>query len=155
MSMEDELERAMLKSGGVELERERTVLGHPLAGLLLTPSTDADGRAQRARLAWELTLGAGSGFLAWVGVADGAEPGDGALCEVRVDGEVVQSQRVQPGAPWKVMLADLQPYAGRRVTLELAVEPGASARGDAVLFGRPTLFQGYDRSPLEVWAEER
>jgi len=155
LSLEDELARAT-RTEGVELARERTVLGRPLAGLLVEPRTDADGHAQRARVAWrDVPLGAGAGILAWVGLADGAEEGDGALCEVRVDGQVIQSLRVLPGAPWKVLLADLQPYAGRRVALELAVEPGASARGDAVLFGRPTLFQGYDRSPLEVWAEER
>ncbi|MSR61824.1 MAG: hypothetical protein EXS08_05200 [Planctomycetes bacterium] len=156
MALEDELAQATLCSEGVEFALERTVLGRPLAGLLVPPRTDADGRAQRARVVWaDVPIGAGAGILAWVGLADGAEVGDGALCEVRVDGQLVQSLRVLPGAPWKVLLADLQPFARRRVTLELAVEPGASTRGDLLLFGRPTLFQGYDRSPLEVWAEGR
>jgi len=110
-----------------------------------------------ARLAWEgVTLGPGSGFMTWVGLADERSAGsDGVEFELRLDGEVVGRARVLPGAPWKLFQVDLRPHAGRRVRLELSLAPLGSSAGDVALWGRPMLVHGYERSPLEAWAEER
>ena len=65
-----------------------------------------------------------------------------------MDGERVGEKReLRPGSAWRRMLVDLRAFHGRRVRLELGVEAGAS--GVEVLWGRPTLLRGYERSPLE------
>jgi hypothetical protein len=141
-------------TGGAEVARERTVQGRSLPGLALP----APGR-----IAWrDVELGPGSGLLVWVGLDDAASAGaDGARLEVRIDGESVASHVALPGAPWRVLQVDLRPFAGgadaagRRVTLELVATPGAAGAGGVVLLGHPLLVHGYDRSPLEVWTEQR
>lgn len=155
--LEEELQHAHLRSSGVEPALGRRVLGRPLEGILLAPRRAGDGGLEPARLSWsDVTLGPGSGLVTWIGLADGAAAGsDGVRFEVRVDGQNVYEQLVLPGAPWRVVLVDLRPFAGRSVELELRVDPLQSETGDAALFGRPVLVHGYDRSPLEVLAQER
>lgn len=147
-------------TAGAALAHDRTVQGRRMSGLVLPALAGDDGAAAPGRIAWrDVELGPGSGLLVWVGLDDAASAGsDGARLDVRVDGATVASQMVLPGAPWRVLQVDLrvpEEAARRRVTLELVVEPGASAAGDAVLLGHPLLVHGYDRSPLEVWAEQR
>jgi len=150
--LEEELDYAAERSAGCGLVLDRTVLGRTLAAILEPPSAGNPGR-----LVWnDVRLGAGSGFLAWLGLADGAgDDSDGVVFELWVDGERVQAQPVRPRSPWTIFLVDLRAYAGRSVDLELRVEPGANAEGDTALWGRPMLLHGYQRSPLEVWAERR
>ncbi|NOT30289.1 MAG: hypothetical protein HOP15_07565, partial [Planctomycetes bacterium] len=113
--------------------------------------------AEAGRIAWTgVALGPGSGLVTWEGLDDRAEAGsDGVAFEVRIDDELVHSRVVLPGSPWQVTEIDLRRFAGRSVVLELVVEPRASVTGDFALWGRPVLVHGYDRSPLEAWAEER
>jgi hypothetical protein len=155
-------------SGGVEVALERELADAEVAG---HAETRAEGRvggrafpvllqqpgAEGARVTWRnVTVGEGSGFLAWVGLADERSSGsDGVDFELRLDGELVRSAPVAPGAPWKPFQVDLRPWAGRTLTLELALAPRASTQGDVALWGRPMLVHGYERSPLEVWAEGR
>jgi hypothetical protein len=137
---------------GAAVAREHTVQGRSLPGLALP----APGH-----ITWrDVELGPGSGLLVWVGLDDAVRAGvDGARLDVRIDGESVASQAALPGAPWRVLQVDLRPFtrgaAGRRVTLELIATPGADGAGGVVLLGHPLLVHGYDRSPLEVWAEQR
>ncbi len=155
--LEEELQHASARTSGVQLAPGRTVLGRPLDGILVPPQRADDGRLAAGRVSWnEVALGPGSGLVTWVGLADGASAGsDGVVFELRIDGELVHSQPVLPGAAWKVAQVDLRRFAGRSVTLELAVEPRQDETGDAALFGRPVLVHGYDRAPLEVWGEMR
>ena len=153
----DELARARVRTDGATLARDRTVQGQPLAGLLVPPVVANGGAPQPGRIAWDgVELGPGSCVFAMLGLADGAEPGsDGVVFEVYADGELVDRQVVLPETRWKPKLFDLRRYAGRKVTLELVVDPRASTTGDAALWGRPLLLHGYERNPLEIWAEER
>jgi hypothetical protein len=159
--LEEELDYADERSPGCAVVRDRRVLGRTLAGILQPPvveaGADAASGATASRILWRgVSLGAGSGFLAWVGLADGAgDESDGVVFELWVAGERVLAQPVQPRTPWTIFLADLRPFAGRTVDLELRVEPGASAEADAALWGKPMLLHGYQRSPLAVWAERR
>jgi hypothetical protein len=157
VELAEELASAHARSDGATLARERAVQGQPLAGLLVPPTLAADGTAQPGRVVWDgVELGTGSCVFAFLGLADGAAPdSDGVVFEVLADGELVDRQVVLPGARWKPKLFDLRRFAGRKVTLELVVDPRASATGDAALWGRPLLLHGYDRNPLEIWAEER
>ena len=116
--------------------------------------------ARSRRLVWSgVELGANSWLVAWLGLEDGASTdSDGVAFEVRVDGELATPTArkvVQPGGRWKAWQVDLRAFAGRRVELELAVDPLASARGDAALWGWPKLVRGYARPPLQIWAEDR
>jgi hypothetical protein len=156
--LEDELAHASVRTRGVALTRERGVLGRRLPGILLPPVEGPDGAAAPGRLAWrDVELDAGSGLLTWVGLADGESAGsDGVVLEVLVDGEPVRAgEIVTSGTPWRVQQLDLRSFAGRRVELELRAHPRQSRTGDALLLGRPVLVHGYDRPPLEAWAEER
>lgn len=153
VTLAQELASASARTPGVVPAVNRTVLGRRIDGLCLAPVADGEP----ACLEWrDVELHEGSAVSAWLGLADDASAGsDGATCAVRVDGALVARQALVPGAPWKHLLADLRPFAGRRVTLELVVEPGTSAQGDSVLWGLPALLHGYDGSPLERWARER
>ena len=153
----EELQHASALSPGVALVAGRTVLGRPLDAILAPPRTPPAGGARPSRVSWShVALGPGSGLLAWVGLEDEASVGsDGVVFEVRVDGELVHGQSVQPGVAWKVLQIDLRRFAGRSVELELAVDPRGSAAGDAALWGRPVLVHGYERSPLEALGVER
>lgn len=139
------------RTGRAESTSSETVGGRPFPAILQQAGPEG------ARLAWDgVTLGSGSGFMAWVGLADGrAQGSDGVEFELRLDGEVLGRARVLPGAPWKLFQVDLRPFAGRTARLELTLAPLGHAEGDAALWGRPMLVHGFDRSPLEAWAEER
>lgn len=155
-------------SGGIEVALERELAHAEVVG---RAEARAEGRvggrafpvilqeaaASGARVTWHnVTLGEGSGFLAWVGLADErSSASDGVDFELRVEGELVRSAPGLPGAPWRLFQADLRPWAGRTVTLELALASRANTEGDVALWGRPMLVHGYERSPLEVWAEGR
>jgi len=120
----------------------------------------ADKNGRKFRIDQVITGGGGAPIYVY-----GSEPdlrgyltstaSDGVTFELRVDGEVVKRRPVQPGARWTVLLAPLAAYAGRKVELELAIDPRETTAGDAALVGWPRLFHGYERSPLQVWAEER
>jgi hypothetical protein len=108
-----------------------------------------------AKLVWrDVLLGDGSGFLGWIGLEDGKQVRGPVVFELRIDGVSAQRTSVAPGAPWRLFLVDLRAYAGRSVTLELVLE-GEDAGPVAGLWGRPMLGHGFERSPLEVWAEQR
>jgi hypothetical protein len=156
VDLEAELEHATLRTGGIQRARPARVQGQPMTGIRLPP----DGRSgARGRLAWSgVPLGAESWLIAWLGLEDGASAGsDGVALEVRVDGELVARGRrvVQPGVRWRRLEIDLAAFAGRRVELELDVDPLESATGDALLLGWPKLLHGYSRPPSQVWMEER
>lgn len=148
--LEQELAHAA-RTGLAERTTHETVGGRPFPAILQQAGPEG------ARLAWEgVTLGPGSGFMTWVGLADGrAQGSDGVEFELCLDGEVLGRARALPGAPWKLFQVDLRPFAGRTGRLELALAPLGSPAGDAALWGRPMLVHGFDRSPLEAWAEER
>jgi hypothetical protein len=156
VSLEDELEHASSRSAGVALAPAGIVQGQRMAGIRVPPA-EAEGATRAGRIGWSgVEIGPGSWLVAWLGLEDVASAGsDGVACEVRVDGEVLERRLVQPGARWKVLEVDLRAFAGRRVELELAVDPRESAAGDAALWGWPRLLHGYPRSPLEMRAEER
>lgn len=153
VDLEDELEHAALRTSGIQRARPAIVHGQPMTGIRLPP----DRTGGTGRLVWSgVALGPGSGLVTWLGLEDGASAdSDGVAVEVRVDGELVKPGRrlVQPGARWRRLAIDLGAYAGRRVELELDVEPLGSATGDALLLGWPRLLQGYSRPPDQ--AEER
>jgi len=158
--LDQELAHAALRSPGVELAPDARVGGRRLAAILqpaLEPAPEVGGEGAPSSILWrEVHLGASSGFLCWLGLSDDAAPGsDGVRFQLRIDGELVREVAVAPGTPWRTLLVDLRPFAERTVELELRIEPGASARGDAALWGRPMLVHGYTRSPLEVWAAAR
>lgn len=155
--LEEELRHASRCSAGVALAPGRTVLGRPLSAIVVPPRSAAGGGAEAGRFAWSgVVLGPGSALVIWVGLDDRADTGsDGVVFEVRIDDELAHSQLVLPGSPWKVLQIDLRRFAGRSVLLELGVDPRQSSTGDVALWGRPVLVHGYDRSPLEAWAEER
>lgn len=161
VDLEEELRHASLLTSRVELARAGTVQGQRMASILVPPAPEqSPGQvhdAGRGRLVWSgVELGADSWLVAWLGLQDGASEGsDGVAFEVRVDGEVVQRKSVPPGGRWRPWQVDLRAFAGRRVELELAVDPLLSATGDAALWGWPKLVRGYDRPPLQVWAEDR
>jgi len=144
-----------LAHAGLFCQAERT-LSETVGGRPFPAILQQSGPAG-ARLVWEdVALGTGSGFMAWVGLADGrSQASDGVEFELRLDGEVLGRARVLPGMPWKLFQVDLRPFAGRKARLELALAPLGHAEGDAALWGRPMLVHGFDRSPLEAWAEER
>lgn len=160
--LEEELQHASVRTAGVALVRERRVRGRPMAGILVPPPENTGKSAgsvtERGRLAWQgIELDPGSGLLVWPGLVDGASEGsNGVVLEVRVDGELVRAATVLPGELPRAQQFDLRRFAGRRVELELSVDPRGDATGDALLLGRPVLVHGYERSPLEtIWAEER
>ena len=146
-----ELPHATGRTPGVLLARGATVQGQPMNAVLLPPGRDAAGAPAPGHLSWSgVELGAGSWLVTWLGLADGANAdSDGVALEVRIDGEVAKRQEVRPGLRWKVLLLPLRAFAGRRVELELAVDPLGDGAGDALLLGMPTLCHGYERSPLQ------
>lgn len=150
-----ELQHAALRTSGVAVARERFVGSRRLEGILVPPLAEADGGASPGRLVWrDVPIGPDAGLVTWPGVADdGAAGSEGVTFVVRVDGQPLARRAVRPGQALRPWLVDLRPFAGRTIELELAVEPGAG--GEPALWGRATLFQGYERSPLEVWADER
>ena len=155
--LEEELSCADEREETTALVRDRTVAGVPLAAILQPPGEAAAGAPRKSALVWrDVPIGPGAGFLSWVGLADGESEGsDGVAFELRVEGELLLSLPAQPGARWRAFQVDLRPYAGRAVDIELGVDPLASTQGDRALWGRPMLVRGYDRSPLEAWAEGR
>ncbi len=157
VDLEAELRYASLRTPRVELTRAGIVQGQRMAGILLPPAPERESAAGRGRLVWSgVELGAESWLVAWLGLEDGTSmDSDGVAFEVRVDGELAARKLVQPGARWKAWQVDLRAFAGRRVELELAVDPLASASGDAALWGWPKLVHGYARPPLQIWAEDR
>ena len=156
IDLESELAYASRRTAGIEPVRDATVQGQHMSGILLPPDVQG-GTAGQGRLAWSgIEIGTGSWFVAWLGLQDGTSTGsDGVTFELRVDGEVAERRPVQPGARWRVLSVPLKAFAGRKVDIELAVDARASAAGDSLLVGWPRLFHGYERSPLQVWAEER
>jgi hypothetical protein len=160
VDLESELRYASLCTPRVELARAGTVQGQHMSGILLPPAPEREGTARRGRLVWSgVELGANSWLVAWLGFEDGASAdSDGVAFEVRIDGELATATArkiVRPGGRWKAWQVDLRAFAGRRVELELAVDPLASASGDAALWGWPKLVHGYARPPLQIWAEDR
>ncbi len=161
--LEGELQHASRRDPGIALARDLVVAGRSLNGILQPPRPPRpdEGHASASSLAWsDVPLRQGAGFVAWVGVADAAwERSDGVVFELRVDGELVLARAVGPdesdGAHGRAFQADLRPFAGRTVELELRVDPRGSSGGDQALWGRPVLVSGFDRPPLEVWAESR
>jgi hypothetical protein len=155
--LEEELRHASLLTSGVERVGRATVQGQPFTAVLVPTLEDESGRAVPGSIVWkDVAIGSESAVFAFLGLADGADPdSDGVVFAVRVDGELVGSQAVQPGARWKSKLFDLRRFAGRNVALELSVDPRQTAIGDSALWGRPVLVHGLDRSPLEAWAAER
>jgi hypothetical protein len=154
LQLEAELPHATLRTNGIQLARPANVLGQPMAAIRLPPEWKT---GERGRLVWSgVPLGAGSWLITWLGLEDGASQGsDGVAVEVRIDGELVKRRDVQPGAKWRVFPVYLGAHAGRRVELEIAVDPLQSTTGDAALLGWPKLLHGYDRSPVQAWMEER
>lgn len=152
-----ELAHAARRTSGVAVARERFVGSRRLDGILVPPVAEADGSASSGRLLWrDVRIGPDAGLVSWPGLADGgAADSDGVTFEVRVDGQPLAHRAVRPGATPRPWLVDLRPFAGRTIELELAVVPGAGGADDVPLWGRATLFQGYEKSPLEVWADER
>jgi hypothetical protein len=142
----DELPWAEAGAASVAERAEVTVAGRTMPALRQRANTT---------LAWsDVAIGAGSGFLAWLGVEEGAS---GPLeFQLRVEGELLVRRVVAPGAPWRTELVDLRAYQGRRARIELAVTipDGAPMTGSAA-WGRPMLVQGFERSPLTAWAEAR
>lgn len=160
--LEDELHNASRREGGIGLIREGLVGGQRLPGILQPPRSAPEAKAPApSALSWSgVKLGPGSGFVAWVGLADGSwERSDGVTFQLLVDGELVKARVLGPeerNAPrWRPFQVDLRPFAGREVELELRVDPGPTSAGDVALWGRPVLVHGYDRPPQEVWAEAR
>ena len=163
VDLEAELEHATLRTSGIQRARPARVQGQPMTGIRLPPDGKAGGRG---RLAWSgVPIGPESWLIAWLGLEDGSSAdSDGVAVEVRVDGELVKlglgraeerRRVVQPGARWKVLPVDLGAFAGRRVELELDVDPLQSSAGDALLIGWPKLLHGYSRPPMQVWMEQR
>ncbi|HEX6882633.1 MAG TPA: hypothetical protein VF530_04575 [Planctomycetota bacterium] len=153
----DELVHAARRTPGAVLAREARVRGQPAASLLVPPERRDDGTQAPGRIEWhDVAVGPGSGVFALLGLDDRSAPGsDGVVFQVWFDGEEAPGARVvAPGGRWRPGLFDLRPFAGRRGTLALVVEPRGDATGDRALWGRPQLFHGYERSPLEVWGQE-
>jgi hypothetical protein len=149
----DELVHAAERTPGVELAREGSVRGRSLASLAMGSATGSGGAAT-SRIVWErVEIGPGSCVGALLGLDDRSPPAaGGARFQVFFEGELVAERAVEPGAPWRPALFDLRPFAGRRGTLALVTEARPGVRA---LWGRPQLLAGYERSPLEAWAEER
>ena len=161
VDLEAELEHATLHTAGVQRARPAIVQGQPMTGIRLPPDARAGGPG---RLVWSgIPLGPGSWLVVGLGLEDGTSAGsDGVAVEVRVDGELVNiagggvSRRVvQPGARWKVLQLHLGAFAGKRVDLEIDVDPLQGSDGDSLLLGWPRLLHGYSRPPNQVWMEER
>jgi hypothetical protein len=171
--LEDELQHAGRRDAGIALRPDATVGGRRIGAILQPPLPASAGTpAGPSSLAWEgVALGPGSGFLAWVGLADdvadgeaegGGESGEraGVAFQLLLDGAPVKTLEVPAGERrWRLFQVDLRTFAGRTVELELRVEPlGAERRtagGERALWGRPVLVHGYERPPLEAWAEGR
>lgn len=154
VELEAELAHATLRTKGIQLVRSASVQGQPMAAIRLPPER---ATGTRGRLAWSgVPLGRGSWLVTWLGLEDGScLDSDGVAIEVRVDGELVKRREVEPGARWRRLQVYLGEHAGRSVELELAVDPLRTTTGDGALLGWPKLAHGYDRSPLEVWMDER
>src|SRR5262249_31943242 len=121
--LEEELTTASHVDEGTTLARELAVGGRTVPGILQPGRVAADGTASASSLRWhDVAIGPGSGVVAWVGLVDGLSAGsDGVVFEVRADGQPVASMPVAPGAPLKALQADLRPFAGRKIELELRV----------------------------------
>lgn len=143
----DELAHASLCTPGITAVREATVLGRALPALRLPP---VEGGAP-ARLVWDgVPIEEGAGLVVRLGMESGPVPL--GQFEVLVDGERIVERPVQAGSGWRPLQTDLRAFAGRSVTLELRA---TGLAGAAVLVGLPMLVQGYERAPLEAWAESR
>lgn len=152
-----ELPHAARRTSGVAVARERFVGSRRFDGILVPPVLETEGSASPGSVAWrDVPIGPDAGLVTWPGLVDGGAAGsDGVTFAVVVDGEPLARRAVRPGATPRPWLVDLRPFSGRTIELELAIEPGAGGAADVPLWGRATLFQGYEKSPLEVWADER
>lgn len=154
--LEEELSYASRRTSGVARARDVRIGDRPFDGILVPPVRNAAEEPAVGRLTWSrVQLSEGAGLVAWPGIADSSANRTWADFEVRVDGQSVERRRVEPGRIARPMEVDLRPFAGRVVELELVVETPGDAAGTPALWGRPMLVHGYDRSPLEVWAQER
>ena len=103
-----------------------------------------------AAATWEITLPLQAKFTADIGIIppeiDRGVRTDGATVEVRVDGVLAGSARVEPGE-YQVFSVDLSAWGGKAVRLELRTSDGdggdtggEAVRGDYVQIGSPMVY---------------
>jgi hypothetical protein len=165
--LEGEIQHASRRDAGIVLHPDATVGGRRIGGIAQWLHAMPGQPVRPSSLAWQgVALGPGSGFLAWVGLADDTTDGQdvggsGRIAfELLLDGAPVKTLEIPADEHrWRLFQADLRPFAGRTVELELRAgsvrEAGWEAGGARALWGRPVLVHGYERPPLEAWAEGR
>lgn len=81
-------------------------------------------------------------FDSSIGIRDGApqDNADGVEFSVRVEGQVLKRQRYKGPAGWAHIKADLSAYAGKKIALDLVVDPLENTDGDWAIWGDPRIL---------------
>jgi len=77
-----------------------------------------------------------------LGIQGTSKETDGVQFEVHVDGTKIFEHKVTAPDAWEPAEVDLAPYKGKRVVLDLVVDPLANAKDDRAVVGEPRLVAG-------------
>jgi len=94
------------------------------------------------RFALELPKGDDLKLTLFAGIQDNAPETNGVRLDVRLDGAILVQHKVAKAGDWQPVEADLAPYAGKKVAIDLAVDPLDDPKGDQAVVGEPTLVAG-------------
>ncbi len=105
------------------------------------PANGSDETAKENRVRWPaVTLGAAPVFQAGVALREEARNhSDGVTFGLEVNGQPVASLPVTSFGQWHSLEADLSPFAGRTVDIEMVVDPMGNPNHDKALWGNPRL----------------
>jgi len=78
-----------------------------------------------------------------LGIQDGARPADGVQFRLQADGKtLLETKLTSPESGWQPFEADLAPWRGKKLVLELSADPLADPSGDQLLVAEPELLAG-------------
>lgn len=122
---------------------EVTCGGEKKKALVMQPGTGRGGAGRLvATFRLELPEGKDLKLSMALGIEDGADDTDGVGFEVLVNELKLLERKVAKPGGWQAAEVSLADFSGKRVTVELAVDPLGNPKGDRAAIGEPVLLAG-------------